>query len=141
MHRAAATVCSMSHLTLNAEALYLELLRGVRSLCQANTRLVGITSGGAWLAERLQADCQLAAFRKDEAARIIQDAMDWEINSMLTMLRTHPNAVHLNILRGQFLLTREQALHIAGASDYDKLKTASWQVKPQQELAGQEVAQ
>ena len=60
-------------------------------------------------AERLQADCQLAAFRKDEAARIIQDAMDWEINSMLTMLRTHPNAVHLNILRGQFLLTREQA--------------------------------
>ena len=42
----------MSALALNAEALYLELLRGVRSLCTANTRLVGITSGGAWLAER-----------------------------------------------------------------------------------------
>ena len=46
----------MSALALNAEALYQELLRGVRSLCTANTRLVGITSGGAWLAERLQRD-------------------------------------------------------------------------------------
>lgn len=73
-------------------------------------------------AERLQADCHLAAFRKDEAARIIQDAIDWEMNNMFTMLRTHPTAVHLNVLRGQFLLTREQALHIAGASDYDQLK-------------------
>ena len=49
----------MSALALNAEALYLELLRGVRSLCQANTRLVGITSGGAWLAQRLQRDLGL----------------------------------------------------------------------------------
>ena len=46
-------------LTLDAEALYQELLRGVRGLCQADTRLVGITSGGAWLAERLQRDLNL----------------------------------------------------------------------------------
>ena len=44
------------HLVLDAEALYRELLRGVRQLCTADTRLAGITSGGAWLAERLQAD-------------------------------------------------------------------------------------
>ncbi|WP_394787703.1 bifunctional pyr operon transcriptional regulator/uracil phosphoribosyltransferase PyrR [Rhodoferax sp.] len=44
---------------LDAEALYLELLRGVRALLKSDTRLVGITSGGAWLAERLQADLQL----------------------------------------------------------------------------------
>ncbi len=50
----------MSALALNAEALYLELLRGVRSLSKADTRLVGITSGGAWLAERLQRDLGLA---------------------------------------------------------------------------------
>ena len=50
----------MSALALNAEALYQELLRGVRSLCQDNTRLVGITSGGAWLAQRLQRDLGLA---------------------------------------------------------------------------------
>ena len=50
----------MSNLSLNAEALYLELLRGVQQLCSAQTRLVGITSGGAWLAERLQMDLKLA---------------------------------------------------------------------------------
>ena len=49
----------MSQLTLDAEALYRELLRGVRALCTSDTRLVGITSGGAWLAERLQADLRL----------------------------------------------------------------------------------
>lgn len=44
------------NLTLDAEALYRELLRGVQQLGVENTQLVGITSGGAWLAERLQAD-------------------------------------------------------------------------------------
>ena len=48
----------MSTLTLDAEALYGELLRGVAPLCTADTRLVGIASGGVWLAERLQADLQ-----------------------------------------------------------------------------------
>lgn len=46
-------------LFLDAEALYRELLRGVRGLCTPQTRLVGITSGGAWLASRLQKDLQL----------------------------------------------------------------------------------
>ena len=46
--------------SLDAEALYKELLRGVRGLCSQDTRLVGITSGGAWLAERLQRDLGLS---------------------------------------------------------------------------------
>jgi pyrimidine operon attenuation protein/uracil phosphoribosyltransferase len=46
-------------LALDAQALYSELLRGVQQLCSADTKLVGITSGGAWLAERLQADLKL----------------------------------------------------------------------------------
>lgn len=46
----------MSTLVLDAEALYRELLRGVPLISQPDTRLVGITSGGAWLAERLQRD-------------------------------------------------------------------------------------
>ena len=50
----------MSTLALDAEALYLELLRGVQMICRADTRLVGITSGGAWLAERLQKDLKLS---------------------------------------------------------------------------------
>ena len=44
----------------NAEALYAKLLDGVRQLVAPDTRLVGIPSGGAWLAERLKADLQLA---------------------------------------------------------------------------------
>ena len=51
----------MSTLILDAQALYKELLRGVQQLRAANdARLVGITSGGAWLAERLQKDLGLA---------------------------------------------------------------------------------
>lgn len=50
----------MSTLTLDAEALYGELLRGVRPLMTPQTVLVGVWSGGAWLAERLQADLGLA---------------------------------------------------------------------------------
>ena len=43
-------------LELDAEALYRELLRGVRQMLTPATHLAGITSGGAWLAERLQRD-------------------------------------------------------------------------------------
>lgn len=50
---------SVGALLLDAEALYRELLRGVQLICGVNTRLVGITSGGAWLAERLQKDMNL----------------------------------------------------------------------------------
>ncbi len=50
----------MSSLILDAEALYGELLRGVQALCTPDVRLVGITSGGAWLAQRLQKDLHLA---------------------------------------------------------------------------------
>jgi pyrimidine operon attenuation protein/uracil phosphoribosyltransferase len=50
----------MSTLHLDAEALYKDLLSGVRSLLQADAVLVGIWSGGAWLAERLQHDLKLA---------------------------------------------------------------------------------
>ena len=48
----------MSTLTLDAEALYTELRAGVGALLRPDTVLVGIWSGGAWLAERLQADLQ-----------------------------------------------------------------------------------
>ncbi|MCW5653112.1 bifunctional pyr operon transcriptional regulator/uracil phosphoribosyltransferase PyrR [Hydrogenophaga sp.] len=47
----------------DAETLYAELLRGVRALMAEPTRplvLAGITSGGAWLAERLQRDLGLS---------------------------------------------------------------------------------
>jgi pyrimidine operon attenuation protein/uracil phosphoribosyltransferase len=43
-------------LHLDAEALYANLLAGVRRIVSADTALVGIWSGGAWLAERLSQD-------------------------------------------------------------------------------------
>ena len=56
----------MTNLTLDAEALYRELLGSMRQLVAVHKAsfhepplLVGIASGGAWLAERLQADMGL----------------------------------------------------------------------------------
>lgn len=49
----------MSTLSLDAEALYAELRTGVRGLMHPDALLVGVWSGGAWLAERLQADLAL----------------------------------------------------------------------------------
>ncbi len=46
-------------LQLDAEALYVELRDGVRHLLKPDCALVGIWSGGAWLAERLQHDLGL----------------------------------------------------------------------------------
>lgn len=68
--RAIPEESSMSSLALDAEALYGELQRGVRPLLTPETRLVGIVSGGQWLAERLQADLGLPG-----AAGAISSAM------------------------------------------------------------------
>lgn len=72
----------MSALHLDAEALYQTLLRGVRQMTLPEhhhqpRQLVGITSGGAFLAERLHADLGLAgkagvissALHRDDFAR------------------------------------------------------------------------
>lgn len=60
----------MSNLVLDAQALYGELRIGVQALCKPQTRLVGITSGGAWLAAQLQMDLKL-----DGKAGTISSAM------------------------------------------------------------------
>jgi pyrimidine operon attenuation protein/uracil phosphoribosyltransferase len=52
----------MSSLTLDAEGLYRELLKAMQLLMASYSeppQLVGIASGGVWLAERLQADLKL----------------------------------------------------------------------------------
>ena len=51
-------------LELDAEALYGELRQGVRGLWREGAALVGIWSGGAWLAERLQKDLALPGGEK-----------------------------------------------------------------------------
>jgi pyrimidine operon attenuation protein / uracil phosphoribosyltransferase len=86
-------------LTLDAEALYRELLRGVQPLRQAESRLVGVTSGGAWLAERLQKDLGLqgepgvisSAMHRDDFARrglsaTAQTKLDFDVNGAHILL-------------------------------------------------------
>ena len=83
----------MSTLTLDAEALYLELLAGVRAVFRPGMRLVGVTSGGAWLAGRLKTDLGLAdsvgiissALHRDDFARRgmtsgAQTQIDFDVN-------------------------------------------------------------
>ena len=80
-------------LFLDAEALYRELLHGVQRLLQPGTQLVGITSGGAWLAERLQQDLGRSgeagvissAMHRDDFARrglsaTAQTKLDFDVN-------------------------------------------------------------
>jgi pyrimidine operon attenuation protein/uracil phosphoribosyltransferase len=50
----------MSDLMLDAEGLYLDFKRGVERLLTADMALVGVWSGGAWLAERLALDLAIA---------------------------------------------------------------------------------
>lgn len=83
----------MSTLELDAEALYLELLTGVRALFRPGMRLVGVTSGGAWLAERLHGDMDLpdrpgvisSSMHRDDYARRgmtagAQTKIDFDVN-------------------------------------------------------------
>ena len=88
------------NLMLDAESLYAELLKGVRSLLTPTTRLVGITSGGAWLAARLQKDLALegeagsissAMHRDDFAQRGLSDGGQ-------TKLPFEVNGAHLIVL-------------------------------------------
>ena len=88
------------NLMLDAESLYAELLKGVRSLLTPTTRLVGITSGGAWLAARLQKDLKLdgeagsissAMHRDDFAQRGLSDGGQ-------TKLPFEVNGAHLIVL-------------------------------------------
>ena len=84
---------SAGSLVLDAEALYRELLRGVRSLRGPNTKLAGVASGGAWLVERLYKDLGLegkpgvlsSALHRDDFAQrgmsqSVQTQLDFDVN-------------------------------------------------------------
>ena len=93
----------MSSLTLDAEALYRELLSGMQQLLASYTeppRLVGVASGGAWLAQRLQADLGLP----DEAG-VLSSSMHRDdfsqrglASSGQTLLPFDVNGAHLIVL-------------------------------------------
>jgi len=52
---------STGQLALDAQALYAQMLQDLRERVPVAAHLVGITSGGAWLAEKLHSDLQRPA--------------------------------------------------------------------------------
>ena len=96
----------MSSLVLDAEALYAGLLRGMRQQLAAcidvhqPPRLVGVASGGAWLAQRLQKDLGLT-----EEPGVLSSAMhrdDFSQRGMSssgqTLLPFDVNGAHLIVI-------------------------------------------
>lgn len=89
--------------SLNAEALYLELLRSLQTLLASYPkppRLVGVASGGAWLAERLQKDLGL-----NEPVGVLSSVMHRDdfasrglASSAQTLLPFDVNGEHLIVL-------------------------------------------
>ena len=90
---------SVGALFLDAEALYHELLHGIKQLRGNDAQLVGITSGGAWLAERLQKDLGLpgdagvisSAMHRDDFAKrgmaaSAQTKLDFDVNDARIVL-------------------------------------------------------
>lgn len=80
-------------LALDAESLYQALLAGIRPLCQEQTQLAGVTSGGVWLAERLHRDLGIAqpvnvlssALHRDDFSQrglssSVQTALGFDVN-------------------------------------------------------------
>jgi pyrimidine operon attenuation protein/uracil phosphoribosyltransferase len=85
---------------LDAESLYLALLKGVRSMLTPETRLVGITSGGAWLAARLQKDLALAGEAGSISSAMHRDdfAKRGLADGGVTKLPFEVNGAHLIVL-------------------------------------------
>ena len=83
----------------DAERAYQTLRDGVQQLLRETTRLVGVTSGGAWLVERLQKDLGLpgqpgiisSALHRDDFARrglaaSAQTALPFDVNGADVLL-------------------------------------------------------
>ncbi len=93
----------MSSLTLDAEALYSDLLRSMRVMLASYAQpplLVGVASGGAWLAQRLQKDLDLP-----EEAGVLSSSMHRDdfsqrglASSGQTLLPFDVNGAHLVVV-------------------------------------------
>ena len=83
----------MSALSLDAPSLYQELLRGVKNLTEPEAKLIGIASGGVWLAQQLQTDLALPGkagvissamhrddFSKRGLAHSVQTQLPFDVN-------------------------------------------------------------
>ena len=93
----------MSSLTLDAEALYKDLLTAMKALISGYSsppQLIGIASGGVWLAERLQTDLQLPGKSGTLSSAMHRDdfAKRGLASSQQTQLPFDVNGAHLVVV-------------------------------------------
>jgi pyrimidine operon attenuation protein / uracil phosphoribosyltransferase len=93
----------VSSLTLDAEALYSDLLRGMRQLLASYAQppqLVGVASGGAWLVQRLQTDLGLTQPAGTLSSSMHRDDFSQRglASSAQTLLPFDVNGAHLIVL-------------------------------------------
>ena len=75
------------HLSLDAQSLYAQMLKDLNHLVPASAHLVGITSGGAWLAQQLQND-----MHRTHAMGVVSSSMhrdDYSQRGMSDSAATH----------------------------------------------------
>ena len=122
----------MTTLHLDAEALYLDLKRGMPALLRPDSVLVGIWSGGAWLAERLQRDLALpgehgvissALHRDDFGSRGLSGAAD-HTRLPIDIKDRHIVLIDDVATTGATLEACAKVLRSAGASDVRALTAA-----------------
>ncbi len=89
----------------DAEALYMVLLGGVQQMVKESTRLVGITSGGAWMVERLHAGLGLPG-----APGIISSAMHRDDFSRRGMSASAQTVIPFDV-NGADVLLLDDVLH------------------------------
>ncbi|MBB1077571.1 bifunctional pyr operon transcriptional regulator/uracil phosphoribosyltransferase PyrR [Rhodoferax sp. 4810] len=89
----------MSMLELDAEALYGDLLASVKMVFQPGMRLMGITSGGVWLAQRLQQDLGLT-----EPIGVISSAMHRDDYASRGMTAAAQTKIPFDVNGAQILL-------------------------------------
>jgi pyrimidine operon attenuation protein/uracil phosphoribosyltransferase len=89
----------MSQLTLDAEALYQDMLTRIRSMLRPGTRLLGIASGGVWLAERMAQDLPQA-----EPVGVISSAMHRDDFARRGMTSAEPTRIPFDVNGADILL-------------------------------------
>jgi pyrimidine operon attenuation protein/uracil phosphoribosyltransferase len=95
----------MSSLSLDAPTLYQELSKGVKSLIEPNTQLMGIASGGVWLAQQLHVDLHLPG-----KAGVISSAMHRDDFSKRGMAHSVQTQIPFDV-SGQDILLIDDVLY------------------------------
>ncbi len=89
----------MSQLTLDAEALYAQLLERVKAELRPGMRIIGIASGGVWLAERMAVDLSLA-----DPVGIISSTMHRDDFARRGMTSATPTRIPFDVEGAEILL-------------------------------------